>query len=188
MCTDKSLIPVVLVGGYGSRLGYTEKGLLNINGIHQYQFLSDLLLTFFDKVFISLRSEQIPFYSRTENMEFVTDKFENKGPMGGIVSCLEYSGKSILVIACDMPNITKKAITELIANRDLSKFGTAFKTGQSGRIQPLFAIYEYRSLGYFNHLLANSNYSLSQNMNNNDFSFLTSDNVSLFRNINSVGD
>jgi len=188
MKNTELLVPVILAGGYGSRLGYTEKASLNIHGVPQYQYLSSLLGEYFEEIIISLRTEQMSLFSSSDKMDFVPDVYEDCGPLGGVVSCMEYCKKSVLVLACDMPNISDKAILNLIENRNTDKSGTVYKLTASDQLQPLFAIYEYHALDYFQELLVQKKYSLSKNIDSKNFSVIHSDDTDLFKNINSIKD
>ena len=71
MILKSELVPVVLAGGQGSRMGNTEKGLINIHGTPQYKYLVDQVSSIFNEVVISIRKEQSAYFELTEKTYFV---------------------------------------------------------------------------------------------------------------------
>ncbi len=66
------------------------------------------------------------------------------GPMLGIASVMRaYPLCSVLALACDMPNINKSCLQNLMARRRQDKFATLYT--DAGFLQPLCAIYEARA-------------------------------------------
>lgn len=98
---------VVLAGGQSKRMGQ-DKSLLKIQGKTLLEHTSNILsISGIQNIYISA--------GITAN-NGILDIYPNKGPIGGILSCLlslkEYS--YVLFIPVDMPLLTKKIIQELI--------------------------------------------------------------------------
>jgi len=138
---DKSLFGLVLAGGESRRMGQ-DKALLDHNGQSQLAFVVDLLGTVVDNVFISTRSDQAADEERGRYQQIV-DRFENLGPVAGILSALEeHPNVDWLVVACDLPNIDEQTIRYLVEKRSETQPFTAFTSSHDGLPEPLCAIYQ----------------------------------------------
>lgn len=143
---NKKLYGLVLAGGKSSRMK-KDKALLTFNGKTQLENCYDLLTKFCDKVFLSLRKDQ-NFIQRVKQYPHIYDseRYENIGPMGGILSAMDQFSKiSWVVLACDLPFVNESVIKYLIDHRDSRKLATAFKSTHGGLPEPLCAIYEKQS-------------------------------------------
>lgn len=75
------------------------------------------------------------------------------GPLAGVLSAMRWHPRaSWLVVACDMPDITKEALDWLLAGRRPGVWGTVPRVGQDGLVAPLFAHYDFRSRFLFEDL------------------------------------
>lgn len=128
----------ILAGGKSSRMG-EDKGLKLLNGFPIIQYEINVLTTCFSEVKINTQNLEYKKF----NLEIVPDIVSNAGPIGGIYTSLKNSGKDIFVIACDMPFITKEAVTYLIKNHTEASTTVA---GYNKKIQPLFGIYTQQIL------------------------------------------
>ncbi len=139
---------LVLTGGESLRMG-TDKSQLNYHGVPQWKFLEQEVLSSGIPVFFSVR--KATGIDRPE----LEDRFVGMGALGGIMSAmLEHPGHAFLIIACDMPNIDRKTITALLEQRSASQFATCFYNEHKGWAEPLFAIWEPKSLHAMLHYLA----------------------------------
>jgi molybdopterin-guanine dinucleotide biosynthesis protein A len=65
------------------------------------------------------------------------------GPIAGIAAALQQHPKAAwLVVACDLPFITREVLTNLIDQRDPSAVATAYRSAHDGLPEPLCAIWE----------------------------------------------
>jgi len=143
--TKPKIYGLILAGGYSRRMG-RDKALLEFNGKPQVEYLYELLQTYCEKVFLSKRIDQAAY----KNFACINDKdeFTNRGPLGGILSAMkEHPGTGWLVIACDLPYITKETIQTLLTLRDPLKTATAFISTQDSLPEPLCAIWEGHAYG-----------------------------------------
>jgi molybdopterin-guanine dinucleotide biosynthesis protein A len=124
----------ILAGGKSRRMG-EDKGLALLNG-------SPMIAS----VIKTLQSIPLEVKLITENPDYTQfclplykDTVKNKGPMGGLMTALEQTFVPyILLMGCDMPFITKKAINHLIDN---SRENMITVAETNGFINPLLAIY-----------------------------------------------
>ncbi|MBA4850219.1 NTP transferase domain-containing protein [Emticicia sp. BO119] len=126
---------LILIGGKSSRMG-TDKSLLNYHGLSQREHLFSLLGKFCKEVYFSSRKEQ----GLSENVIIDTLAIS---PISGILSAFENNSKTAwLVLACDMPLVTDKAIELLLKHRNTEKMATAFYNPEITAPEPLITIYE----------------------------------------------
>lgn len=129
----KNTSAVILCGGRSSRMNYSPKQHLKLG---ERSFLETILdtLRFFDEILIS--GDELSKSAKTVN-----DIYKNIGPIGGLVSCLEFTSQDqIFVIACDMPWVTKEFIEFMIQN--YSKEQECLVPVFKGKVHPLCGIYK----------------------------------------------
>jgi molybdopterin-guanine dinucleotide biosynthesis protein A len=135
---------LILSGGKSSRMGH-DKGLIDWWGKPHKYFLADLVSPYCDDVYLSCRSDEKN--SVRGDYNYIVDTNEFSDSYGAIVSALsQYKDTAQLVIACDMPFITREAIEYLIRMRDASKIATTYQSPDSGLPEPMFTIWEPSSL------------------------------------------
>lgn len=129
---------VVLCGGQSSRMG-TDKSKLLLNGKSLEDLASSKLEPFCDKVYFSINSTQNDLSYKNS----LLDLYENQGPLAGIISSFYYLEAPLLVLAVDMPLVTKNTIENLIKQRDKTKHVTAFFDEEKQLWQGTLAIWEH---------------------------------------------
>ncbi|VVB94023.1 Adenosylcobinamide-phosphate guanylyltransferase [uncultured archaeon] len=138
---------LILAGGMGSRLGYQEKALIDINGRPLISFVIGALEKAVDDVIISVRDrEQRELIdSRVPGYRFAYDDYRNRGPLAGILSGLSAcDDKYCFVAACDMPFINEKAVKLLF--RKCNGFDAALPRWNDGSLEPLHAVYRCKPM------------------------------------------
>jgi molybdenum cofactor guanylyltransferase len=146
MSARKSASPLnglILAGGKSSRMG-KDKSTIDYHGKPQIQVAVELLSPFCEKVFLSTRRSQADNEVFKKFPQLHDDaQFEDKGPLAGILSAMkEEPGAAWLILACDLPFVTKDTIANLLKHRDPSKIATAYKSRHDGLPEPLCAIWE----------------------------------------------
>jgi len=132
---------LVLAGGESRRMG-SDKALLVRDGQSQLAHIAALLERLTDRVYVSTRSEQQEESERSRHAQIV-DRYENIGPIAGILSALEeHPQADWLVVACDLPNIDEATLQFLIDNRSQEKPFTAFRSSHDDLPEPLCALYQ----------------------------------------------
>lgn len=189
---DRQLItditPAILAGGRGSRMGYTEKGLMQVYGMAQYLHQYHVLSQYFEQVLLSIREDQADKFTTSNRLSIVLDQYPECGPMGGILSCLQHSSKAILAVSTDLIQIEPLALHTLLQYRLIEKPGTIFLDNESGYLQPLFAIYEMESQKIFKSAIQSGDYSLHRYIRKYDFHIVPVNRSEWFRNINTLED
>ena len=140
---SRPLYGLALVGGKSQRMK-KDKGSLNYFGKAQGHHVYDLLNDVCGKVYISLREEQssLPYLNGLEE-HFLYDRFLNMGPMGGLLTAFKkHPEASWLVLACDLPNVSKEILESLLKGRNHYKKATCFINPEKGWAEPLCTIYE----------------------------------------------
>jgi molybdopterin-guanine dinucleotide biosynthesis protein A len=144
--TTRPTYGLVLAGGESRRMG-SDKALLVRDGQSQLAHIAALLERLTDRVYVSTRSEQQDESERSRFVQIV-DRYENIGPIAGILSALEeHPQTDWLVVACDLPNIDEPTLRYLISNRSQKKPFTAFRSSYDDLPEPLCALYQSGSDG-----------------------------------------
>ena len=122
-----------------------DKGLVEYHGIPQREYVYALLNQLCDKVFLSVREQQLHVVPNEFNTIIDQDKFT--GPFNGILSAFSaHRNVGWLVLACDLPLMDRETILQLIHARDSGKSATAFKNPETGEPEPLACIWEKKGL------------------------------------------
>jgi len=144
----KSQIPVVkglvLAGGKSKRMG-KDKSQINYHGKSQEEYMMELLASVDVEAYLSKANQ-----GEYSELQVITDRFVDMGPFGAIASAMMTDPNAAwLVVACDMPFVTKEALTELLDQRDPSKMATAYRGADNPFPEPLLTIYEPRAYQRF---------------------------------------
>lgn len=129
---------LVLAGGRSSRMG-TDKGLLTLHQKPQREHVFDVLSQVCSKVFVSCNAEQdVP-----KHLNPLPDRFEINSPLNGILSALTIDpSSSWLVVAVDMPLVTKEILQHLIDNRKPGNAVTCYWDSDHRFPEPLLSLWE----------------------------------------------
>ncbi len=131
---------LILIGGKSKRMG-TDKSNLDYHGKPQRKYLLDVLRNSIteNNIFYSVRDEN----QLKNEAQIITDKFLDLGPFSGICSAFMHNpNKAWLVIATDLPFISKEIINLLLSKRNPSKIATTFKGKNKKFPEPLITIWE----------------------------------------------
>ncbi len=130
----------ILAGGKSSRMG-TNKALVKLNG-------KTLIERMVEKVDYSV-AKPIIITNTPEDFNFLElpsfpDVIKNVGPLGGIYTALKYCNSAhCLIIACDLPFLTKEHI-RLLYEQGSTYDVLAFDAGNG--VEPLCAVYSKNCL------------------------------------------
>lgn len=129
---------LVLAGGKSSRMG-TDKGLITLHQKPQREHMFELLREVCDKVFVSCNAQQnIP-----KHLNPLPDRFEINSPLNGILSALTSDPSSAwLVVAVDMPLVTKQVLQHLIDSRRRDAAVTCYWDSDHQYPEPLLCLWE----------------------------------------------
>jgi len=135
------LYGLVLAGGRSTRM-QRDKAALSYHGRSQLEWAVDLLGNHVEKVFVSVRPDQVADPTRAAFAQIV-DQHHNLGPLAGILAAQQqHPDVAWVVLACDLPFLDSETLSHLVWARDVSKLATAYTSSHDGLPEPLCAIYE----------------------------------------------
>ncbi len=141
----------ILAGGSSSRMG-RDKALLKIGGVTLLERTERLVksATGSDAVVVGG-----PQSVRELRVAWVADDFPKEGPLGAIVTALRVAHAPwSLVVACDLPYLTKNWLEFLVARAAASKSDAVIAESSVG-LQPLCAAYHKNAESKLRAALAN---------------------------------
>jgi molybdopterin-guanine dinucleotide biosynthesis protein A len=135
------LYGLVLAGGASRRMR-TDKAALEYHGKPQLERAYELLDTYCEQTFVSVRRDQGADPLRARFPQIV-DTQHDLGPIAGIAAAqARHPDVAWLVLACDLPLVTPAALERLIAARRRDNLAVAYRSVHDGLPEPLCAIYE----------------------------------------------
>lgn len=139
---------IILAGGKNSRMG-KPKELLPIEGGPLILRTSHLLQqTVHSCLIISNHAERLTMLP--PSIPIYPDDVREQGPLGGIATAMRVSPHDLLlIVACDMPELTEDILRQLVAyvpQMEEGRIDAVVPREQDGRLQPLCALYHRRIL------------------------------------------
>jgi len=154
--TDQSLSVIVLAGGRSRRLG-CDKALLPWRGSTLIEYLVAYVQELSDDVLVITGAERR--YQELLNVPIFADEIGDAGPLGGLYTGLKHARYSYsLVIACDMPLLSRAVIDTLKSNIEGAVWAVV-PSIQNYRV-PTFAVYYKDCLFIIEKLRAQGRFSL----------------------------
>ncbi|MCH9638309.1 MAG: molybdenum cofactor guanylyltransferase [Betaproteobacteria bacterium] len=136
------LYGLILAGGKSTRMGRDKGALIYHDGKDQVRYLHQVLASFVDQTFVSIRSTQFSD-AHLQGYDVIEDARNITSPLNGILSAMDkFPEASWLVVAVDMPYISETAVQALLNVRDPEVPATCFSSPVKGGPDPLFAIWE----------------------------------------------
>ncbi len=184
MISEDKIYGLVLSGGKSTRMGM-DKGLIPYHGVPQREYLYELLEKVCEKVFMSVRGDQLEEVDNRFNT--IVDSDEFRGPYNGLLSAhKKYPEAAWLVLACDLPLIDEAALNDLLLKRDPKKLATAYAVKENPLPEPLCAIWEPQALEKSIVYLGKGNSSCPRKfLINNDVKLVFPDRPEVLMNANS---
>jgi molybdopterin-guanine dinucleotide biosynthesis protein A len=119
-----------------------DKAALEYHGRSQLQWTLELVSEMCSASFVSVRPDQRDEPTRSAFPQ-VVDLRPGIGPIAGITAALQQHPKAAwLVVACDLPFITREVLANLIDRRDPQSLATAYRSHHDQLPEPLCAIWE----------------------------------------------
>ena len=173
---------LVLAGGRSERM-QTDKGALHYHGLDQRQHTAAVLAEFCPDVRVSVRPDQAG--ELPAGLTALPDTFLGLGPLGGILSAFQADPNAAwLVLACDLPFLTRETLEFLVANRQPARMATTFKSPWDAFPEPLVSIWEPRSYGQLLRFLSLGYSCPRKALINADIELLSSPRPEELRNVN----
>ena len=136
---------LVLAGGRSERMRI-DKGALHYHALDQRQHTAALLDEFCPDVRVSVRPDQAA--DLPAGLVPLPDTFLNLGPLGGLLSAFQADPNAAwLVLACDLPFLTRTTLEFLVTHRQPARAATALHSPWNDFPEPLVTIWEPRSYG-----------------------------------------
>ena len=188
MNSKSNLLGVVLCGGESKRMG-SDKGLLQLNGKTWAEHIADKLTEQNLPVIISINEKQLDSYKKVfAEKDLIVDRLPMHGPLNGLLTVHQnFPGKDILLMACDLIDMDKTILQELI-NAYENNEAEYFAYEEDNFFQPLCAVYTSKALQSLQERLLNgslANYSFQYILNNSHTHRLHTSFQKAFTNYNS---
>jgi molybdopterin-guanine dinucleotide biosynthesis protein A len=138
---------LILAGGMGSRMGYREKALIDINGKPLIAFVIKNVEKAVENIIISVRDKAQAelFEAVLSGCRFAYDAYQNAGPLAGILSGLAAcEDEYCFIAACDMPFINENVVKLLF--RKSEGYDAAIPRRKDGFLEPLHAVYKCKPM------------------------------------------
>jgi len=149
-----------LAGGKSSRLGQ-DKAKLRFKGQDLLQRSVALVQEFCPVTYVVGRDAR----EHELKVPWMLDDIPGIGPMGGILTALTRLKRPCLVLSCDLPLLSRDMLARLIDVRNrigYQKLMTTYLQEETGFIEALVAIYEYKSVEFLQRSFKRGCYKLSQ--------------------------
>jgi molybdopterin-guanine dinucleotide biosynthesis protein A len=135
------LYGLVLAGGRSTRMQRDKAGL-EYAGHSQLERAVELVTPLVERVFVSVRPDQTGDPLRARFAQIV-DSGEVSGPIAGILAAQSrHPDVAWLVLACDLPLLSRETLRHLLRSRRVRQQATAYRSSHDGLAEPLCAIYE----------------------------------------------
>lgn len=152
----------VLIGGKSSRMGRPKHLIKGEDGLSWLQYVMHLFEPFVSKQVVSGAGDLPGAMAVTEPIERVDDLPGVQGPLTGIGALLRSSPyTSWLICACDMPHVSHDAIQWLLEERGAGYAAVIPENPDTGKLEPLFAWYDYRCRPLVEDLIASGGRRIS---------------------------
>ena len=150
----------LLIGGRSSRMGQPKHLIKNRDGQTWVEHTVELLTPYVTEVVLSGKGD-VP--ESLAQIKRIADLPEVAGPLTGILAAMRWQPNCCwLLLACDMPHITKEALGWLLSTRCSGSHGTVPTLSADGFVEPLLALYEPQAKKYFEELAAAEIFRISR--------------------------
>lgn len=130
------LVCAILAGGQSSRMG-RPKGLIEIGGHSVIERLAGQARAVTDRICIC---SSVDLHFASPDLPVIPDIYERRGPLAGLHAAMRHSpGCSVLLLACDLPNVHSMMLRRLIELA--SDYDIVAACTSDGNAQPLCGIY-----------------------------------------------
>ncbi len=156
---QKHIIGLVLSGGKSSRMG-CDKSQLKYNKKSWLKHMLDVLQDAGLQRCIVSGKPILHETFQEHHIQFIEDLIPNKGPLGGIYSCLKLMKSDLLVVPVDTPLITSKQLKHLfeIGYTESTKYASV---SYQGHPIPFFIKYSDNIVAKLEETLCDTNQSKS---------------------------
>ena len=162
---------IILAGGKSARMG-TDKGMLWFRDKFLIEYSIESLKPFCNTLLISSGNDDYRMFG----YPVIKDVILNKGPVGGIYSCLLESASPVnIVLPCDMPMINAQIIERLVQQASSAQIVVFINT--KGEMEPLCGMYNKEVLPFMMDRIIAGKYDLTGLVKSVEHKFLYLDSV-----------
>ena len=112
-----------------------------------------------------------------DSVQFMPDAMGDLGPLGGLVTALRHEvGCGVLLLACDLPKLTTRAIAWLLDAARANSGPDGLIVENAERREPLFSLYAAQSLALAEARIAADRLSMNGLIETGDFATITAPN------------
>jgi molybdopterin-guanine dinucleotide biosynthesis protein A len=130
----------ILAGGRGTRLGGTDKGLLEVGGRRMIDRVSDALLPLVPELILVSNAPEAGQW--LPGARLVRDILTGGGSAAGVHAALVAAARPVVVLAWDLPFIDVRAVAELLRDFDETSVDAVVPAGAvGGSFEPLCGVY-----------------------------------------------
>ena len=136
----------VLTGGASRRMG-TDKALLSVGGVAMAARVAAALRAGGCAEVIAIGGDAVAIEAL--GLAVVADRSPGEGPLGGIITALEYTAATTVVVACDLPYLDASTVALLIDTLHDATANNApvdVAMASTGRLEPLCAVWNQSAL------------------------------------------
>ncbi|HJJ42410.1 MAG TPA: molybdenum cofactor guanylyltransferase [Methanocorpusculum sp.] len=185
---------MILAGGEAKRAEGREKYFFSYKGCSFISRLVNVFQDITDEVVIVAKNERQceHFKGLPEFVRCTWDKEPKLGPIGGICSGIdEINGDCVFIAACDMPTVSKSAVSFLFDN--IGEYDVIIPEWDNENLEPLHAVYKTEAVRrYISENKTGSLRSMLETLNTKKVSaesFRSVDpELETFRNVNTLDD
>ena len=134
---------LILSGGQGRRMSYSDKGLLLWKNKTLISYVIDSVKNQLDQIVINANQNHDEYQQL--NLPLIKDSIEGyQGPLSGILSGMQFSTESdfLLVLPCDCPTPPDDLFNTLASAMNKNTGTDIVIVNDGSRLQPLFGLYK----------------------------------------------
>lgn len=144
----------ILAGGKNTRFSGRIKAKIPVDGRPIIEMTLEILEAVFTDIVIITNSENE--FSAYKHIRMAGDIYHNRGPLGGLHSALNNTGKdAVFLVASDMPGISERIIRRQLAEYAESECDVLLPSHR-GLLEPLHGVYGKSLLKALDRYLAES--------------------------------
>ncbi len=147
----------ILNGGKSNRMG-KPKALIQYKGKSFFEIIYEIAKNFSSNIY-RLGDAEVPQQYRS--VPIINDN-KKLGPLSGIISAYNFKNIDWLILAVDMPLITKEMIEEILILREKNKKGVIPYNKEIDKFEPFCAYYSKELLYNIINTISKENYSLQR--------------------------
>ncbi|MEN9506937.1 MAG: hypothetical protein RI958_2863 [Actinomycetota bacterium] len=163
MTDEPPIAGAILAGGASRRMG-RDKAFVEIDGVPMVSRVAAVLTESGCSSVVVVGGDAAAL--GRVGLERIDDAWPGEGPLGGVITALRWAGGPVLVVACDLPDLSVGAVRALLGTarrQDVRPvaaeapgpgldgvdgvYGVDVVVADGGRLEPLLAVWSHAALG-----------------------------------------